>query len=104
MRIGRLRETILIERKTNEQDSYGAEVESYITYFKAKADVKYLSGIDLIQAGLATNVEAITVLIRFDERLSFNCFLSTKGSRFNVVGIRPDNKSRNMIITATREV
>lgn len=104
MQAGKLRDYVEVQVKSNKKDRYGARIKEWKKLFGAKANVHYLSGSDLVKAGVSINTQVITVLMRRDSRISESCFLSVNGDRFDIGSIRPANKNRDLIIVAEREL
>lgn len=104
MRAGALRDKVTIKRKIDAQDDYGEPVDTTEKVYDAKADVRYMSGSDLIKAGVQMNLEVITVKMRFDKRLTHDSILETNGVDYNVNNIKPERNRREFIITASREL
>jgi len=104
MRSGALRDTVIIKRKIDGEDSYGDPTETTETLYKAKADVRYISGSDLIKAGAHLNIDVITVKMRLDKRMNHNCILEVNGLDYEVGSIKPEKNHREFIVTASREL
>ncbi len=104
MQSGKLKEKITIERQTQKKDEYGAKIKAYEKVYAAKGNVVYLSGSELIKAGVSTNTVVISVKMRSDKRMTYSSFLIVDGERFEVTGIRYARNKREFYITALREV
>lgn len=104
MRTGRLRNTVTIEEATITEDSFGDDVTVFNKLFNKKADIKILSVDQLLQSGMDLNEEMGTVLTRYDKRVKPEHHLVHKGNRYEIKGLKPDNKHREMIITIYRQV
>lgn len=104
MRTGRLRNTVSIEEAIVSEDSFGDDVTVFTELFKKKADVKMLSVDQLLQSGMDLNEEMGTVLTRYDKRVKPEHHLVYNGNRYEIKGLKPDNKHRDMIITIYRQV
>lgn len=104
MRSGKLKSKVIIKRRTKNIDEYGQRKKEYEKVYAAKGNVRYLSGTDLIKAGVATNIEVITVLMRMDSRLKHEHYLFVDNHLFNITGKKPSDNKREVIVTAEREV
>ena len=104
IRSGKLKTKVVVEVRSSAKDEYGAKLNLYTKVYMTRANVRYLASSDLIKSGVATNIEVITVLMRYDARIKHSHFLSTKGHRFDVTGIKPSENGREIIVTATREL
>lgn len=104
MKSGSLRSTVQVKRKSDEQDDYGALTTKTVNLYKAKANIRYLSGSELIKASVQTNIEVATVKMRYDKRMGYDCVLCFDGHEFEVANIKPDDRKREFIVTATREI
>lgn len=101
---GKFNELVEVQLKSSKQDKYKAKVNVWTKLYSTKANVRYVSGSDLIKAGVDTNVVVITVLMRRDSRMSEECFLMVSGNRFEVAAVLPTRKRREVLVTATREI
>ena len=104
MGAGKLKDKVIIETQSSKKDNYGAREKAYNKLYAAKGNVRYLTGSDLVKAGVETNIEIITVKMRRDSRLKHKNFLFVDGQRFEVTGIKPDDNKRYFIVTGTREI
>lgn len=104
MGAGKLKDKVIIQRKSDKKDEYGARLKEFDKIYAAKGDVRYLSGSDLIKAGVEINIEVITVKMRRDSRLKHNNFLFVDNERFEVTGIKPTDNKRYFIVTAKRDI
>lgn len=103
MQSGRLRDQIEVQVKSSLKDEYGAKVDAYTKLYGTKGNVRYMAGTELIKAGVASNLVVITVLMRYDRRMTHKCFIKVHGERFEVENIKPSDDRREIIVTATRE-
>ena len=103
-RSGRLRHKIIIQSQPEGSDDFGEEIEQFNEVFKSKANVKIISGVELLKAGAASNKEVASILMRYSKRLHYDHLILFKGNRYEVVSIKPDDKYMDMIVTASREV
>ena len=101
---GKLRHKIIIQSQPENSDDFGEEVDSYNEVFKAKANVKIISGLELLKAGAASNKEIASILMRYSKRLQYDHLILFKGNHYEVASIKPDDKYMDMIVTASREV
>ena len=104
MRSGRLKDKIVIQQQQDGTDDRGEEVDVYTDVFSAKCDFRIVSAADLLKSGIDLNVEVATVLMRGDERLSYDHLILHKGSRYDVSSIKPAKADRQIIVSVTRQV
>lgn len=104
MRAGKLRHRITVKYKADLQTDSGAEVEQYNELFKAKANVRIMSGSELVKYGASLNIEIATVMMRYNEKLDYEHFIEFNDVLYDVNSIKPDDKMREMIVTVSREL
>lgn len=104
MRSGRLRHKVVIQEQPEDTDDFGEEVDIYNDVFSAKCNFKVISGTELLKAGVALNVEAASILMRFDARLDYDHLVLYKGNRYEVSSIKPSDNERDMIVSVTRQI
>lgn len=102
MRIGRLRDSIIIQEQTDDQTDYGGETKTLNNLFNARVNVKVISGVELLKAGVAANTEVISILMRYDSRVKYEHLVSFNGVRYEISSIKPDDKYHTMIVSASR--
>jgi SPP1 family predicted phage head-tail adaptor len=103
MRSGSLRTKVEVQEKSSKRDEYRAKIDEWNKVYSAKGNVRYLSGSELIKAGVDTNIVVVTVKMRSDDRMKESLFLFLDGERFEVSTIKPSDRKREIIVTATRE-
>ena len=104
MRAGRLRELITISKRTEEQGTHRQQLKTLEKLFSARANVKVVSGVELLKAGASLTKEVVSILMRYDARLKYDHFVTHNSNDYDVVSIKPTEKNRDMIITATRDI
>ena len=103
-RSGRLRDKIIIQSQPDISNDFGEEVDRFNEVFKSKANVKVISGLELLKAGVASNKEVVSILMRYNKRLQYDHLILFKGNRYEVSSIKPTDRNSDMIVTASREV
>jgi len=104
MRIGRLRDSITIQKQTDEQTDYGGEKKLFNDLFAARANIKVISGVELLKAGVASNTEVISILMRYDSRIEYDHVVLFKTAQYEISSIKPDDKYLSMIVSASRTI
>lgn len=104
MRIGRLRHTVRVQERSGAKDGRGRLLDEFNDLFPIRADVSIISSDKLLASGKDMNVEIATVLARYDSRVKHKQFFVHNSHRYEVVGIKPTNNSREMIVTIEREI
>ncbi len=104
MRSGRLRHQIKIKRHTGEQGSKGQLLNNYNVVRSSKANVQVLSGSELIKAGVSSNTEVCSILIRRSAEIQHDDIIEWRGNDYTINSIKPDDKNRQLIITVSRDI
>jgi len=104
MRAGRLRHQILLKRNTGEQGSKGQLLNNYAIIQTIKANVQVLSGSELIKAGVSSNTEFCSILIRRSNKVQHKDIIEWRGNDYTITSIKPDDKNRQMVITVARDI
>lgn len=100
---GRFRHYIEVKRLDPlATDDYTGE-EVYNDVMTARADVEVKSGRQLQDFGTALTETVITVLMRYDDRMTNDCSIFWKDKVYEVQHIAPDERERDMLVTAKRE-
>lgn len=91
MQAGRLRHLITIQNFTTTRDSSGQPVEEWVDGANTRAEVKGISGRELVAAGAETAVATIRVWTRFRSDVTAASRLRVmtgpfKGSILNIIG------------------
>ena len=98
MRAGSLNENIEILRSVKERDQYGIDKESWQTYTKTKAAVRYMSGsktVDVQEVFFAETVEFTVryyLNIRPTDRIKYYCQL------YRIISINPDKRANSQTL------
>ena len=72
--------------------------------FETKADVSVISSTERINSGVELDVEFISILMRGDTRLQHKQRVKWQGKFYQITGIKPDNRKRNTIVNAQRDI
>ena len=104
MRIGRLRDNLVIKKPDGKQDSYGSESGNYIKVFSARGNFSILSGSQLVKANVELTKEYASILMRYTDRLKHEHVIEFKGNIYDVEGIKPDGKNHAMTVTVSRDI
>ncbi|EAA2610830.1 head-tail adaptor protein [Salmonella enterica subsp. enterica] len=91
MQAGRLRDRITVQNRTTDRDNSGQPVESWHDGAEAWAEVKGISGRELVAAGAETAVATIRVWTRFRRDITAASRLRVetgpfKGAILNIIG------------------
>jgi hypothetical protein len=102
MQAGRKRHTAYILGIPHDLDLYGKQKDPE-PLFRIRCNVQIISGTELVKAGFAITSEYITVLASFNSKVTQSNLFKWKDGIYNIDMIKPDDRSRDMIITASRE-
>jgi len=101
---GTFRDTIIIKRNKGEQGTKGQLLNTFNIIRTTKADVKILSGAELIKSGVSLNTEYASILIRRESRLKHKDVIEWEGNDYTVNSIRPYKRNRQMIVSVSRDI
>lgn len=100
MDTGKLRNRIAWGVYTEEQDEAGG----YIWEFKVKgwlwANVRYMTGSNLVESNVELNRQIITVVCRYTNRIPLEGVLIVDNKEFSIQSIAPTSRRDFMTITA----
>lgn len=99
---GRLRHFVEFWEGAGGTDDYGDPLPS-VKVFDARAEVQVKSGAQLSDYGTTLTSEVITVLMWYDLRAKNSQTLKWNNVDYQVQHIRPDDLSKEMVVTATAE-
>lgn len=105
MRAGRLRHTIVIQRRVAGQDSYGQPLESSWENFKTvRASVEPLQGREFFSAQAVQSEANVRFRMRHVSGVTSDMRISFSGDIYEIHGqpINPNNRSRELHIMAKR--
>ncbi|WP_405125381.1 phage head closure protein (plasmid) [Pseudomonas marginalis] len=91
MQAGRLRDRVLVQNITTSRDPSGQPVETWHDGAETWAEVKGISGRELVSAGAETSIATIRVWTRFRSDITAACRIKVvtgplKGSILNIIG------------------
>lgn len=104
IRAGRLRDKILLKRKTSSQDGFGRKLEQYQLVTSLRCDVEVINGVELIKSGIALNAEYISILARFDNRVTHDLYIEWEGNLYSLNTLKPAKDKGYMVIAASRQL
>lgn len=90
MRGGRLRDVVVIERKTDVQATDGEMVPTWVALMTARAEVKDLRGTELLQGQQAEATMTTRITIRYREGIDARDRVTWKGHVYEVLAISDD--------------
>lgn len=104
MASGRFKHKIKIVEHTNVKDSFGSNKQSVNVVATVKANVQVISGTERVNAGVAIDSEFISVLTRYDTRISYDKFIVWNGREYIIRTKRPDDRNRQLVLTCSADI
>ena len=98
-RAGRMRHYVEFMVESTDTDDWGDPI-GFVPVFDARANVQVTSGQQNSDYGSVVTSEIITVLCRYDDRAQNNQTIRWNGKDYEVQHVRPDERMKDMIITA----
>lgn len=102
MQSGRKKHKIQVFQKTEELDEFGKTLAPKFL-FNIRCNVQIISGTEILKNGMLMSSEYVSTLANYDRRLKKDHVFIWKGGEYNIDMIRPDEREKDMIITASRE-
>lgn len=99
---GRLRHVIEVFEQTDGLDSFGKPTPPR-KLFNVKGNVQILSGTEIVKSGATLSNEYVSILVRYNKRITSKHTLKWEDGEYDIDMIRPDDKRTQMIITCSRE-
>lgn len=100
MKIGKMRERIIIEEKIKSDGPWGDEGK-YEVYAAVWAEVRFLKGVTLYAARAANIKTEMEFVIRYIGGLKETMLINYEGKKYIIEGILPlDNKKTHIVIKA----
>lgn len=95
MRAGKLRETVEIFKEVSTTDpEFGSDVNTFESYLKTRADVRYISGGEAEQNNTVVNTSSVTFWLRFKEGFLETMQVEWRGNRYSIEYIEERRKER----------
>jgi len=101
MNIGKLRHRVTIESLVIEQDSDGAQIESWVNTYGTQvwADIQPLSGKELLASQSMQSEVKARIIIRYRDGVLPTMRILHRGNIYNIAGVIPDMKSGKEYLT-----
>lgn len=97
MRGGGLRAKIIIYQRTDVRNTdYGSTEETYSEFLTTRADVKFMSGAEVLQNETIANVSVVTFIIRYRTGILETMEVEYDSDRYNIKVIE-ENQRKTMI-------
>lgn len=95
MRAGKLREAVEIFKEVSTTDEdFGSDVNTFESYLKTRADVRFTSGGESEQNNTVVNTASVVFWIRFKEGLTETMQVEWRSNRYKIEYIEENRKSR----------
>mgnify|MGYP006307178349 FL=1 len=103
MRAGQLRESISIYEEVTSKDSdFGSTESTFNLVMKTRADVKFISGTELLSNETVSNSSKALFTIRLREGIKETMEIEYRGDRYNIEYIEENRKHRIMKLTTSK--
>ncbi|MBS4698083.1 phage head closure protein [Aeromonas allosaccharophila] len=93
----------ILEREQGTND-WGEPVEVWTPVITCWANVRYLTGRELIEGGIQFSEQTITVVMDFSASVLPKHYLEADGKRFSIQAVAPDATDRFMNVTAKQYI
>ena len=104
MASGRYKHKIKIVEREDTQDRFGSVKYSNNVVAQPKANVQVISGTERVNAGVTIDSEFVSIRMRYDSRVKYSSFIHWKGREYIIRTIKPDDRSREMILTCSADI
>ena len=98
MRAGSLNENIEILRSVKERDQYGIDKESWQTYAKTKAAVRYMSGSKTVDVQEVFFAETVEFTVRYYHKIKPTDRIKYYNQLYRIVSINPDKRANSQTL------
>ena len=98
MRAGALNENIEILRSVKERDAYGIDRETWISFAKTKAQVRYMSGSKTVDVQEIFFAESVEFTIRYYHNVTPLDRIKYYNQLYRIVSINPDKRNNSQTI------
>ena len=103
MRSGKLRERIGIYKETNLTDTnFGSPVTSSSLFCSARAEVRFISGKELLINSTVSNATTAQFIMRFREGIDETMQVEYRGDRYNIQYLEENRKTGLLKITGAK--
>lgn len=96
---GRLRHVVNVLEVISGSDDFGLPNKPTLL-FESRGNVQVKSGSQMESYGTVLTSSVITVLMRYDEAVHYDHLLEWNGHYYEIQHIQPDERERDMIVTA----
>lgn len=101
---GRLnKRATILERKQGTND-WGESIDIWIPIVTCWANVRYMTGRELIEGGIQFSEQTITCIMDFSASILPAHYIEVDGKRFSIEAVAPDATDRFMNITAKQYI
>lgn len=104
IRAGRFIHKVTLKRKSSDQNEFGRKVEQYIDVFSMRCNCEVINGTELIKSGIDTTSMYISILARYDKRISHDLYIEWKGDIYSLNVVKPSDDLRYMVLSVSREL
>ena len=98
MRAGSLNENIEILRSIKERDEYGVDRESWQTYIKTKAAVRYMSGSKTVDVQEVFFAETVEFTVRYYHNIRPTDRIKYYNQTYRIISINPDKRANSQTL------
>lgn len=104
MASGRYKHKVKLVELTTTKNVYGSVKDSVNVITTFKANVQVISGTERINAGVAIDSEFISVLMRYDSRVTYDKYIQWNGRNYIIRTKRPNDRNREMVLTCSADI
>lgn len=101
---GRLNKRVTILEREQGTNDWGEPVEIWTPVLTCWANVRYVTGREIIEGGLVFSEQTITVVMDYSSLILPKHFIEADGKRFSIQAVAPDATDRFVNITAKQYI
>ena len=101
---GRLNKRVTILEREQGTNDWGEPVEIWTPVLTGWANVRYVTGREIIEGGLVFSEQTITVVMDYSSLILPKHFIEADGKRFSIQAVAPDATDRFVNITAKQYI
>lgn len=94
MDIGRLNRLVTLQKRTATQDAAGQPVETWSDIATVRADIRYLSGLEMLRGGASQPEAKVSIRVRYREDLTSAQRLVAGNTTYHIAAVLPDAHGR----------
>lgn len=98
MRAGSLNENIEILRSVKERDEYGIDKETWQSFAKTKAAVRYMSGSKTVDVQEVFFAETVEFVIRYYHNIKPTDRIKYYNQIYRIISINPDKRANSQTL------